>query len=50
VRLQDKTTLVDDLKATLATEGPVVIDVPVTREECVYPMIPAGSPAREMVG
>ena len=28
--------------AALATEGPVVVDVRVTREENTYPMIPAG--------
>jgi acetolactate synthase-1/2/3 large subunit len=50
VRLQDKTTLVEDLKAALATEGPVVVDVRVTREESVYPMIAPGAAAREMVG
>jgi acetolactate synthase-1/2/3 large subunit len=50
VRLQDKATLVEDLKSALATEGPVVIDVRVTREESVYPMIAPGGAAREMVG
>ncbi len=50
VRLTDKTTLVDDLEAAIATEGPVVVDVRVTAEENVYPMIPAGQAARDMVG
>jgi acetolactate synthase-1/2/3 large subunit len=50
VRLTDKSTLVDDLKAALATDGPVVVDVRVTAEENVYPMFRAGHPAREMVG
>jgi acetolactate synthase-1/2/3 large subunit len=50
IRLTDKTTLVEDLKAALATEGPVVVDVRVTAEENVYPMIPAGQAARDMVG
>jgi acetolactate synthase-1/2/3 large subunit len=50
VRLTDKTTLIDDLKAALATDGPVVVDVRVTAEENVYPMIPAGQAARDMVG
>jgi acetolactate synthase I/II/III large subunit len=50
VRLTEKGSLVDDLKAALAVEGPVVVDVRVTREENVYPMIPAGQPARDMVG
>jgi acetolactate synthase I/II/III large subunit len=50
VRLEDKTTLVDGMKEAIATEGPVMIDVRVTREENCYPMIPAGQPARNMVG
>jgi acetolactate synthase I/II/III large subunit len=50
VRLTDKRTLVDDLKAAIAVEGPVVVDVRVTAEENVYPMIPAGQAARDMVG
>jgi len=50
VRLTDKTTLVKDLQDAIATPGPVVVDVRVTREENTYPMIPAGAAAREMVG
>ncbi len=50
MRFEDKHTLVDDMKRAIATEGPVVVDVRVTREENTYPMIPAGQAAREMVG
>ncbi len=50
IRLQDKHTLVDDMKQAIATDGPVLVDVRVTREENTYPMIPAGQPARNMVG
>ncbi|MFL5832107.1 MAG: biosynthetic-type acetolactate synthase large subunit [Solirubrobacteraceae bacterium] len=50
VRLEDKKTLVDDIKTALETDGPVLADVRVTREENTYPMIPAGQPARNMVG
>src|SRR4051795_8468044 len=50
VLLTDKTTLVDDLRTALATPGPVVVDVKVTREENTYPMIAPGAAAREMVG
>jgi acetolactate synthase I/II/III large subunit len=50
IRLTDKNTLVDDMRAALETEGPVVVDVRVTQEENVYPMIPAGQAARDMVG
>jgi acetolactate synthase-1/2/3 large subunit len=49
-RFADRTTLVDDLREALATPGPVLVDVRVTREENVYPMIPAGQAARDMVG
>ncbi|MBB4663709.1 biosynthetic-type acetolactate synthase large subunit [Conexibacter arvalis] len=50
VRLTDKTTLVEDLRAAIATDGPVVVDVRVTREANVYPMIAPGQAARDMVG
>jgi len=50
MRFEDKTTLVEDIKRAIATDGPVLVDVRVTREENTYPMIPAGRPAREMVG
>jgi len=50
VLLTDKATLVEDLRSALATPGPVVVDVKVTREENTYPMIAPGAAAREMVG
>ena len=50
IRLTDKRTLVSDMKAALATDGPVVVDVRVTREENTYPMIAPGQAARDMVG
>jgi acetolactate synthase I/II/III large subunit len=50
IRLEDKNTLVADMQAAIATEGPVLVDVRVTREENTYPMIPAGRAARDMVG
>jgi acetolactate synthase-1/2/3 large subunit len=50
VRMEDKRTLVEDFKRVIAMDGPVLVDVRVTREENTYPMIPAGSAAREMVG
>ena len=50
IRLQDKATLVSDIKEAIATDGPVVVDVRVTREENTYPMVPAGQAARDMVG
>jgi acetolactate synthase-1/2/3 large subunit len=50
IRLTDKGTLVDDMRAALQTPGPVVVDVRVTQEENVYPMIQPGQAARDMVG
>jgi acetolactate synthase I/II/III large subunit len=50
VRLTEKETLEDDVRAAIATEGPVVVDVRVTREENTYPMIAPGQAARDMVG
>jgi acetolactate synthase-1/2/3 large subunit len=50
MRFDNKTTLIEDMKRAIDTDGPVVVDVKVTREENTYPMIPAGQAAREMVG
>jgi acetolactate synthase I/II/III large subunit len=50
IRLTDKSTLFDDMRAALETPGPVVVDVRVTQEENVYPMIQPGQAARDMVG
>src|SRR4051795_2839361 len=50
MRFTDKSTLVEDMREALNTEGPVLVDVRVTQEENVYPMIPAGQAARDMVG
>ena len=49
-QLTNKSTLVDDMKRILDLDGPALVDVRVTREENTYPMIPAGEPARNMVG
>ena len=49
-RATDKAQLVDQMREAIATEGTVVLDVQVTKEENCYPMIPAGQPARDMVG
>ena len=50
IRLTDKGTLVDDMREALLTPGPVLVDVRVTPEENVYPMISPGQAARDMVG
>ncbi len=49
-RLERKGTLLEDLKAILAAEGPAFVDVRVTKEENTYPMIAPGAAARDMVG
>lgn len=49
-RFESKATLVEDIKKAIATPGPVMVDVRVTREENVYPMIAPGAAARDMVG
>jgi acetolactate synthase I/II/III large subunit len=50
MRVTDKAELVESMRTALAADGPVVVDVRVTREENTYPMIPAGQAARDMVG
>ncbi|NNF99750.1 MAG: biosynthetic-type acetolactate synthase large subunit [Desulfobacteraceae bacterium] len=37
------------LKEGLAYNGPVIMDFVVEKEECVYPMVPAGEPITEML-
>ena len=37
------------LRRGLETPGPVIMDFKVSREECVYPMVPAGAPITEML-
>ncbi len=40
----------ETMAKALDADGPVLLDVRVTREENCYPMIPAGAAARDMVG
>jgi acetolactate synthase-1/2/3 large subunit len=49
-RCADKKDLRDAMRATLEADGPALLDVRVSPEENCYPMIPAGSAARDMVG
>jgi acetolactate synthase-1/2/3 large subunit len=46
----DKSELRDQMRTALETDGPVLLDVRVTKDENCYPMIPAGAAARDMVG
>ncbi len=50
LRLEDKSTLVADMRRATEIDGPVLVDVRVVREENVYPMISPGEAARNMVG
>src|SRR4051794_6878845 len=50
MRVTHKDELTDAFQTAMKTEGPVLVDVQVTREENCYPMIPAGQAARDMVG
>jgi acetolactate synthase-1/2/3 large subunit len=46
----DKSELREQMHTALETDGPVLLDVHVTKDENCYPMIPAGHAARDMVG
>src|SRR3954469_4362284 len=48
--VDDKNEVETAMREALATDGPVLLDVRVTKEENCYPMIPAGAAARDMVG
>jgi acetolactate synthase-1/2/3 large subunit len=50
MRCADKGELRDAMRTALDADGPVLLDIPVTKEENCYPMIPAGAAARDMVG
>ena len=50
MRITDKDELADGMKTAVETDGVVLVDVHVTKEENCYPMIPAGQAARDMVG
>ena len=50
MRCADKSTLLEQMREALETPGPVVVDVAVTEEENVYPMIAPGAAARDMRG
>jgi acetolactate synthase I/II/III large subunit len=50
MRCTKKEDLVGTMREAIETDGPVVLDVQVTKEENCYPMIPAGQAARDMVG
>jgi acetolactate synthase-1/2/3 large subunit len=49
LRVEDAADLGDTMTAAIETDGPVLVDVRVSQEENVYPMIAPGSAARDMV-
>src|SRR3989440_826202 len=49
MRATEKGTLVEQMREAILADGPVVLDVQVTREENCYPMIPSGQTAGDMV-
>src|SRR5438552_7697972 len=50
MRCTDKNEVEDAMQTALQTDGPVLLDVQVTKTENCFPMIPAGAAARDMVG
>jgi acetolactate synthase I/II/III large subunit len=50
MRVEEAGEVEGAMRDALATEGPVLLDVMVSKEENCYPMIPAGAAARDMVG
>ena len=49
IRAAKPSEVVPALEKMLATPGPVVMDVWVDKEECVFPMVPAGGANKDMI-
>jgi acetolactate synthase-1/2/3 large subunit len=50
MRVDQDADVEEAMREAIRTDGPVVLDVRVRKEENCYPMIPAGAAARDMVG
>jgi acetolactate synthase-1/2/3 large subunit len=50
MRCEESADLEEMMGKALEIDGPVLVDVHVSKEENCYPMIPAGAAARDMVG
>ncbi len=50
MRVSKKSELRSALEETLAVNKPVVLDIPIEREENVYPMVAPGEPIHKMLG
>jgi len=49
IRASKPREVVPAIEKAIATKGPVIIEFLVEREECVYPMVPAGAPINRML-
>jgi acetolactate synthase-1/2/3 large subunit len=49
MRVEESADLEETMTKAIETDGPVLVDVRVTQEENVYPMIAPGNAARDMV-
>jgi acetolactate synthase-1/2/3 large subunit len=49
IRATKPSEVVPALEQAFATPGPVVVDVWVQKDECVFPMVPAGGANRDMI-
>lgn len=49
-RLVDPQTLTEDLNEAFTYKGPQVIEVIISSEEHVLPMVPSGMPNHKMIG
>jgi acetolactate synthase-1/2/3 large subunit len=50
ITIRDRSELAEKIAEMLAHDGPVVVDVHVTRDENCYPMVPPGKSNAQMVG
>jgi acetolactate synthase-1/2/3 large subunit len=49
LRVTKPSEVVPAIEKMLATPGPVILDVIVDKDECVFPMVPAGGANTEMI-
>ena len=49
IRATKPSEVVPALEKMIATPGPVVVDVWVDKDECVFPMVPAGGANTDMI-
>lgn len=49
VRINNREELSKELEPAISTDGPVLIEVMVAKEENVFPMVPPGAAVTEMI-